>query len=119
MLARLFIIGFQALIGFALFSNGAVIASSKYSMFDGGLFVTGTIVFILGIASFVAIPILLLSIKKGRKFILIVSAIQIGMSIYLAVFEIPRWYEIITWMGFVLAMIVILGSSSRQKIISR
>ncbi len=116
MLARLFIIGFQALIGFTLFSNGAVIASSRT---PSEFHIIGIIVFILGIASFVAIPILLLSIEKGRKFILIVSAIQIGMSIYLAVFEIPRWYEIITWMGFVLAMIVILGSSSRQKIISR
>ena len=117
MIERLLIIGLQALIGFVLFSYGALIGSSST---PSEFHIIGIIVFILGIASFVAIPTLLLSIEKGRKFILIVSAIQAVMFlIILPVFKIPHWGEIMPWMGLVIATIVILGSSSIQRILSR
>ena len=89
MLGNFVIAGFEVIIGliFVMYALGPFYISLK--LMPAGSEVLAIVVFFVGVASFVGIPVIIKKPTKGVKLFLTISVIQIGTIISCWIFEAP------------------------------
>ena len=89
MLGKFVIAGFEVIIGliFVMYALGPFYTSLK--LMPAGSEALVIVVFLVGVASFAGIPVLIKKVAKGIKLFMIISVIQIGTIISCWIFEAP------------------------------
>ena len=89
MLGKFVIAGFEVIIGliFVMYALGPFYISLK--LMPAGSEVLAIVVFFVGVASFVGIPVIIKKPAKGVKLFLAISVIQIGTIISCWIFKAP------------------------------
>ena len=89
MLGKFVIAGFEVIIGliFVMYALGPFYTSLK--LMPAGSEALAIVVFFVGVASFVGIPVIIKKPAKGVKLFLTISVIQIGTIISCWIFEAP------------------------------
>ena len=89
MLGKFVIAGFEVIIGliFVMYALGPFYTSLK--LMPAGSEALAIVVFFVGVASFVGIPVIIKKVAKGIKLFMIISVIQIGTIISCWIFEAP------------------------------
>ena len=88
MLGKFVIAGFEVIIGL-IFVWYALVALVYLTLMPAGSEALVIVVFLVGVASFAGIPVLIKKVAKGIKLFMIISAIQIGTIISCWIFEAP------------------------------
>ena len=88
MLGNFVIAGFEVIIGL-IFVWYALVALVYLTLMPAGSEALVIVVFLVGVASFAGIPVLIKKVAKGIKLFMIISVIQIGTIISCWIFEAP------------------------------
>ena len=88
MLGKFVIAGFEVIIGL-IFVWYALVALVYLTLMPAGSEALVIVVFLVGVASFAGIPVLIKKVAKGIKLFMIISVIQIGTIISCWIFEAP------------------------------
>ncbi len=88
MSGKFLIAGFEVIIGL-IFVWYALVALVYLTLMPAGSEALVIVVFLVGVASFAGIPVLIKKVAKGIKLFMIISVIQIGTIISCWIFEAP------------------------------
>ena len=111
MLGKFVIAGFEVIIGliFVMYALGPFYTSLK--LMPAGSEALAIVVFFVGVASFVGIPVIIKKPTKGVKLFLTISVIQIGTIISCLIYKTPDQEPMAMFLGLSIASLAILINS--------